>query len=260
MPKPLSKKVQAVDMSLIDPPGNRARLEVNQEYVHELASSIAENGQLQPILLCIRGDRFEIVAGEMRFLATQFNKSPTVDAITREMTDKEVAIARATENLNRRDLTPLEEALSYIDLIDVHGMSLEEVGKKFGKTGGTIRRRMDLLKMPPILQQAVHKKEVSVSAAEELWPISDLVALEYYLTFATENGCTKEVARQWCKSWKDSIRRDMNPGVEGGGVQSPLEPRPIFITCDLCSGPVELEKAVRMTICQGCHSVIKQNM
>ena len=260
MKKPLSKAVHAIDMSLIDPPGNRARLEVNQEYVRELAASIAENGQLQPIVLCIRGPRFEIVAGEMRYLATKLNESPTVDAVTREMTDKEVAIARATENLNRRDLTPLEEALSYIDLIDNHGMGIEEVGKKFGKTAGTIRHRMDLLKMPPILQQAVHKKEISVSAAEELWPISDQTALEYYLIFAVENGCTKEVARQWCKSWKDSKRRDMEPGVEGGGYQGPLEPRPIFIGCDLCHGPVELEQAVRLTICPGCHAVIKSNM
>jgi len=123
------------------------------------------------------------------------------------------------KNLSRSDLTPMEEAKNYQELIDVYSMTLEQVGNKFGKTAGTIKRRMDLLKMPPALQKAVHKGLISMSAAEELWPISNETDLDYYLLFAVENGCTKEVARQWCKQWKDSQRHQSEPGVETGGRQ-----------------------------------------
>jgi len=133
------------------------------------------------------------------------------------MTDQQTIIARATENLARSDLSAVEEAQIYSDLVLTHGMSIEQVAQKFGKSPGTVKRRMDVLKMPPILQEAVHKGQLSMSAAEELWPISNPVDLEYYLLFAVENGCTKEVARGWCKQWKDSQRREREPGDEGRG-------------------------------------------
>jgi len=260
MKKPSNELVLDLNLSLIDEPPRVARREINAADIKELGDSIKAIGLLQPILVRPMGGRYEIIAGHRRFLAHVSAGLTKIRCLSKTMTDQEAALARATENLGRVDLTPLEEAEEYYDLINVHGLTVETVGQKFGKTPGTIKRRMDILKMPPILQDAVHSGRVSISAAEELWPISDLTQLEYYLTFAVENGCTKEVARQWCHSWRDSVRRDSNPGVESGGAVSPLAPRPIYVSCDLCAGPIELEKAVRMTICTACHTVIKSNM
>ena len=260
MAKVSKDKIAEVDLALIDEPKAMARMDIDLEAVAELAQSISEIGLLQPIVLRGDGGRYEIIAGHRRFLAHKKLGLATVKAIIKTMSDQDAIIARATENLARVDLTPLEEAAIYADLVEGHEMTLEQIGQKMGKTPGTIKRRMDLLRMPPALQAAVHKGQVSMSAAEELWPISNETDLEYYLLFAIENGCTKEVARQWCKQWKDTQRHQANPGDEGGGVSSPFEPRPYYVACDLCNGPEEMDKMVRLSICPKCYEIIKQNM
>ena len=260
MTKVSKDKIAEVGLDLIDEPKAVARMEIDPVAVGELAESISEIGLLQPIVLREDGGRYEIIAGHRRFLAHRTLGLSNVKAIIKTMSDQDAIIARAAENLARVDLTPVEEAAIYADLVNVHGMSFEQVGQKMGKTPGTIKRRMDILKMPPQLQQAVHKGQVSMSAAEELWSISNEVDLEYYLLFAVENGCTKEVARGWARDWRDSQRRAQEPGVEGGGDFSPSEPRPVYLPCDLCFGPTNLDAAHRLLVCPECYTTIKSNM
>jgi len=244
----------------IDEPQVIDRIEIDLEKIAELSESISAVGLLQPILLRPVGVRFEIVAGHRRFLAHRKLGLSLIDAVIKDMTDQEAAIIRATENLARENLTPIEQAVIFGNLLTNHGMSLEQVAKKFGYRPGTIRRRMDILKMPPPLQEAIHKKQISVTVAEELWPISDPSDLDYYLTFAIENGCTKATARLWCKEWKDSKRRERPAGEEGGQALAPSEPRPVYVVCDLCIGPMEIGKETVLRICPECYKLIKANM
>jgi len=258
MTKKAKELTAEIDLSLIDEPDGILRMEIDPEYISELAQSIREIGLLQPILLARSGPRFEIVAGHCRYLAHIKAGLPRIKATVRDMTRDEIAIARATENLNRKDLTPVEEALTYNDLIGKHGLTLEEVGKKMGKTPGLIKRRIDILRMAPQLQEALHKKRISIGVAEELWPISDITQLDYYLSFALDGGCTVSVARQWCKDWKDQVRRKSSDVGGSGNLVSPYEPRPTFMTCDLCIGPVELGKDVIVRMCPDCHKQLMQ--
>lgn len=260
MTKAQKRKIVEVSLSKIDPPNKVDRMEIDPNKVVELAESISEVGLLQPILLRPAGDRFEIVAGHRRFLAHQKLKASAIDAVVKEMTDQEAAVIRASENLARENLSAMEEAAIFANLLSNYDMAIEQVAKKFGYKPGTIRRRMDLLKMPPQLKEAVHTKEISVSVAEELWPISDLASLDYYLMFAIENGCTKETARGWCKEWKDSKRREGGSGGSSGQVFAPNEPRPVYVGCDLCTGPMEIGKETVLRVCQDCFRIIKQNM
>ena len=254
------RKIVKILLDEIDPPNVVDRMEIDAEKVAELAESISEVGLLQPVLLRPVADRYEIVAGHRRFLAHQKLGVSTIEAVVKEMTDQEAAIIRASENLARENLTPLEEAVIFNNLISAHSMVIEQVAKKFGYKPGTIRRRMDLIKMPPQLQEAVHKKQISVTVAEELWPISDTGSLEYYLMFAVENGCTKETARGWCKEWRDSKRREGSSSGQGGQILAPSEPRPVYVTCDLCTGPMELGQETVLRLCPECFGTIKKNM
>lgn len=254
------RKITEVKLSKIFPPGTVDRMEIDPDKVSQLAESISEIGLLQPILIRPVADGFEIVAGHRRFLAHKKLGLSVIDAVIKEMTDTEAAIVRATENLARENLTPLEEAVIFNNLIAAHNMPVERVAKKFGYKPGTIRRRMDLLKMPPALQEAVHKKQISVTVAEELWPIADMGSLDYYLMFAIENGCTKETARGWCKEWRDSKRREGTSGGGGGTIFAPSEPRPVYVTCDLCIGPMEIGTEEILRVCPKCLELIKANM
>jgi len=260
MTKLTKDKIAEVDLFKIDEPKVVDRMEISNEAVTELAVSISEIGLLQPVLLRKDGDRFEVIAGHRRFLAHKLLGLKNIKAVVREMTDEEAAIARATENLSRVDLTPVEEATVYSNLVNVHGLTFEQIGQKFGKSPGLVRRRMDLLKMPPQLRKAVHEKLISISVAEELWPITDIATLDYYLSFALEGGCTQAVARQWCKDWRDTERRKESGAVEGGQVSGPFEPRPVYVACDLCTGPMEIGQETVLRVCPVCHTTIKQNM
>lgn len=257
----LRQKVVDVKLELIDPPKAIVRMEIEPDYIDELAQSISEIGLLQPIMLAYDNGRHEIVAGHCRYLACKKLGLSKIKAVVKQMTQSEIGVARATENITRKDLTPIEEAATYKDLMDAYGLSLEKIAQKIGKTAGTIRRRMDLLRMPPPLQKAVHKREISMTVAEELWAIRDQTSLEYYLMFAIENGCTREVARQWAKDWKDSIRRSQEPDGEGGyNPISPYEPRPTYLPCDICNDPVELGKDQVIRSCPGCWGLIKKSL
>lgn len=249
-----------IDLTLIDEPSEMIRLEIDYDYIDELAQSIKEIGLLQSILLARKGRRFELVAGHCRLLAHKKAGLLTIRATIKDMSTQQIVIARATENLSRKNLTPLEEAKTYHDLIYKHGLTLHDVARKVGKSPALVKRRQDILKMPEPLQKAVHKKLISITVAEELWPISDLAMLEYYLSFALEGGCTATVARSWCKDWRDSKRRKEAGNEEGGELFSPLEPRPIYVTCDLCQGPTELGKEIVLRCCPECHATIQKNM
>jgi len=261
MAKRARHKVSDIQIEMIDEPKEIVRMDIDQDYIEELAQSISEIGLLQPILLAFDNDRYEIVAGHCRYLAHIKIGLSKIKAVIRDMTQTEVGLARATENIARRDLTPIEEAATYKNLMEKYGLSIEKVSQKMGKTPGTIRRRMDLMRMPPALQKAVHNRQISMTVAEELWPIADEASLDYYLMFAIENGCTKEVARQWAKDWKDSVRRSGDAGGEGGHVQTSIfEPRPTYVPCDICDDPVELGKDKIVRSCPGCWGVIQKSL
>lgn len=258
MAKPSRQIIKDLSLALIDEPKGILRMDINVADLKELAQSISEIGLLQPITVAIDGDRFEIVCGHRRYLATKILGVTTIRALVREMTQKEIGIARATENISRSDLTPLEEAATFDNLIKEYGFTLEQVAKKMAKSPGTIKRRMDLLRMPPPLQQAIHNRQISMSVAEELWPISDPADLDYYLSFALEGGCTTEVARSWCKDWRDAKRRKANNNEPTPSQLAPNEPRPIYVTCDLCAGPMQLGKETVLRLCPDCFKIVQQ--
>lgn len=251
-----TKTLKAVSLELIDEPGDVVRMDINPEEVTELAHSIAEIGLLQPILLRTHQDRYEIVAGHRRYLAHKELHLDRIKAFVCDMSDQETAFCRATENLARVDLTPIEEAAIFADLVKLHSMSYESIGKKVGKSPALVKRRIDLLKMPPQLQKAVHNKSISISVAEELWTISDMTDLDYYLMFALEGGCTKEVARTWAKDWRDRKRRSNNPSVGGASPMEPPESRPVYVACDLCKSPMELGQETVLRICPDCTKIV----
>jgi len=233
-------------------------LEIPQEKVVELAENIREQGLLQPILVRLTGDRFEVVAGHRRYLAFQYLRLETIPAHIVEMSDVSVALARASENIVRVDLSPIEEGAIYVDLLDNHGLSYEEIGQKMGKTPGVVKRRMDLLKMPPALQQAVHLKQISYGVAESLWSLGDEASIGYFLGFAVDHGATLAVVRQWVKDELDKRRREQSDTGRVHSPRSPVESRPVFVACDWCEGPMELGSETVYRVCPGCNKTIRE--
>lgn len=246
----LSAKQIALD--LIDEPKGIIRLEIDPGRLHDLAKNINEVGLLQPIIVRPDGERFEIVFGHRRYLAHKILKARSIACMVRVLTDLECALMRGTENIQRDDLSPIEEAAIYSDLHTNHNLSYDEIGKRMSKSGGLIKRRLDLLRMPPQLQQAVHKREISFTVAEELWSIGDITGIDYYLALCIEHGAKRKVVRDWVKEWKDQKRRESSAGGVSGGVAPAMEPRPSYVACDLCMGPMEIGTETTLRVCPDC--------
>ena len=258
MTKSSKHKSKAIEINLIDPPAGQVRMEIPDEGIRELADSIRAMGMLQSILVRPVGERYEIVYGHRRWLACSLLDTKVIQAVVRDLTDLEVALMRATENDARLDLSPIEEAAVYADLRDKHGLSRQEIAKQMGKSSIVIQRRLDLLKMPPQLQIAIHKKEIGYTVAETLWSLGDIEAIEYYLAFAVEHGATRAVVVQWVKDWKDRKRREESPGEGGVSLENPSERRPVWVTCDICGGPAEVQTVSYLHACPGCMESIKK--
>jgi len=251
---------EMVEMGLIDEPSGIIRMEIDQEKIEELAESIKAIGQLQAILIRPKDKRYEIVFGHRRFLAAQRLGHARIRATIKDLDDATTALMRATENIEREHITPIEEAVVYKDLMESVGMTIKQVSKRMGKSEAIIKRRVDLLKMPPCLQKAVHEREIGYSVAEELWRLKDLNDIEYYLGYAVDHGATQTVVRMWVKEKIAERRRQEGGTVEGGQHFAPLETRPVYVSCDMCQGPMEIGQETVIRCCPECEKALKKAM
>lgn len=245
-------------MDKIDEPGGIVRMTIDPEGVKRLADSIAALGLLQAILVRPAKDRFEIIYGHRRFLACRICGMKNIRATVKELNDTDAAMMRAAENVDREDITPIEEAAVYKDLRETHGLKLVQIANRMGKSESIIKRRLDLLRMPVCLQKAIHKKQISFTVGEVLWQLGDEAEIEYLLGFAIENGATRATVHQWVKDSMDKRRRKETTGEGGRGWQSPMESRPVYVPCDLCQSAMEIGEEKVMRACPTCATAIQK--
>ncbi|MEK7556488.1 MAG: hypothetical protein AAB538_00755, partial [Patescibacteria group bacterium] len=170
------------------------------------------------------------------------------------------SVVRASENLQREDLTPIEEARIYRRLVSELGMTLEKAGQMTGKSPGVVKRRIDLLRMPDKFQNALHEKKIGIAVAESLWGCPDDNYRDYLLEMAVEHGITDAVARMWVDDYKKSLRTKAHGTAGGIGGMSVFEDNPIYVTCDACRGPSELPKIKNLRICSACYQAVIDNL
>ena len=247
-----------IEINLIDEPEGIIRMDIDPDGVIDLAASIKEIGLLQAILVRPRDGRYEVVFGHRRFLACQRLGMSRILATVRELDDIQVALMRATENIERIDISPIEEAAVYQHLHEQLGLSIDAIGQKMGKSPSIVRRRLDLLRMPANLQQAIHQGKIGYSVAEALWSLGDTSAIDYYLPFAIEHGATLEVVRGWVRDHKDELRRQEGGPVRGGGFANPMEACPVYVACDLCRGAMEIGHETVIRACPTCTNILSK--
>ena len=253
-------KVKEISLELIDRPRDPDRMDIGKNEVSELADSIKERGLLQPITVAERDGRYEIVYGDRRFLAHQELGLAKIACVVRQYDDSEIAVDRAVENLQRVDLTVLEEAKVYQRMMDKGGLDDGKIGKLVGKSGGMVKRKRYLLRMPGSFQEQMHSGGVSPSVAECLMGVGDATHRDYLLEMAVEHGVTLIVARGWVDDWKRSQREIET--VEGRGMRdvAVYEEKPIYIPCDICGGPENLKDIKRLSTCKACFKIILKSL
>jgi len=157
----------------IDVSGSQPRRRFVDQTIAELAQSIASHGVLQPILVEPVDSRYRIIAGERRFRAARRAGLQRIPALVRTSTDDERIALALIENIQREDLTPLEEAQAYRRLIEVSGISQEDLAARVGKNRSTISNSLRLLGLPVEMQDALTDGTISAGHARALLMIPD---------------------------------------------------------------------------------------
>lgn len=194
-------EIQNIPISVIHPSPMNPRKTFAEEDINELADNIAKQGLLQPITVRVFGNGdFEIVCGERRYRAmSKLNAAnpaeyPTIAAIVREMTDAEAFDAMITENLQRKDVDPMEEAFAFGQLIKL-GNTAEEIALRFGKSIRFVNDRIKLNSLIPELMVAVKDEKMSIAAAMLISKLDEDAQKKYYKSYKDHyQGMTKATA------------------------------------------------------------------
>lgn len=157
----------------IDAGGEQPRRRFVDETIEELAQSISSHGILQPILVEPAGGRYRIIAGERRFRAARRAGLQRIPAVVRSSGDGERLTLALVENIQREDLTPMEEAQAYRRILEVSGVSQEELAGRVGKHRSTIANSLRLLGLPVEMQNALADGTITAGHARALLMIPD---------------------------------------------------------------------------------------
>lgn len=156
----------------------------------ELSESIKENGVFQPIIIRKSVNGYEIIAGERRFRASKLAKKKTIPAIIREFDEAQMMEVAVLENLQREDLTPLEEAQAYEMLQKNLGLTQAEVSKRLGKSRPYIANYLRLLTLPQKTKRLLQRGELSMGQARTLLGLKDKDSIDDLARKVVKNGIT----------------------------------------------------------------------
>ena len=176
-----------IDIHLIEANQNQPRSHFEAEKIQELAVSIQENGLLQPIVVRPYQDKYQIVAGERRYRACKLAGLEEVPCVVQKMDEHQTATAAIVENIQRENLSAIEEALAYQQILDTQGLTQAQLAEKVGKKQSTVANKLRLLKLPMTVQESVKKKEISERHARALLKLEDT---------AQQNNMLKEILEQ----------------------------------------------------------------
>ena len=199
-----SSTINEVPLQQIEANPNQPRREFDPVALEELASSIRQLGIVQPITLRqVDHDRFQIIAGERRWRASQLAGLTTIPAYIRTIKDENVMEMALVENIQREDLNAIEIALAYEQLLEKSAMTQEKVAERVGKSRPAIANYLRLLKLPAQVQMALQKKEIDMGHARALLSLdSPSLQLKVFREIQ-KNDYTVRRVEEVCKQLKN---------------------------------------------------------
>ena len=209
-----------IDLELIDEPDAPVRADIDEIEVHELAESIKEVGLINPIMVRRRGERFEVIAGHRRLLAhRELGLSVIRCTVLEEQSDDDTMAQRLHENIFRRDLTPIEEAVVYAELFE-RVQDVEKISRIVRRSRQVVESRLLLLSGDEEVRNMLHAGMISLGVAEELNRVKSQATRRFLLRFAVAEGATVSKVTGWRQQYANV---DLAPGQE---PERPSEPGP----------------------------------
>ncbi len=192
-----------IPVGLIETNPFQPRLDFDQDSLRELADSILAQGLIQPITVRKLGEKFQLIAGERRFQATKLAGIKTIPAYVRTANDEQMLALALIENIQRKDLNPIEIALSYERLSSELNITLESVGEKVGKNRATVNNYLRLLKLPPKIQSAVRENKISMGHARALLGLDNPEKQLFAYNQIIQSDLSVRKIEEWVRDWTE---------------------------------------------------------
>jgi ParB family transcriptional regulator, chromosome partitioning protein len=198
-----NERVQKILIQDIKPNPDQPRREFDQGALQEMAQSIEQHGVVQPIIVVRQSEGYRIVAGERRWRAAQLTKLTHLPAIVRSMQELEEIELSLIENIQRVDLSPLEQAMSVYKLQQQFNLSLDEIAQKLGKATSTISNLTRLLQLPDSAREALREGRISEGHARAILSLKGMEDKQAELLRSIlDNGWTVRQAEQYASAAK----------------------------------------------------------
>ncbi len=167
------KVVKEIDLDDILPNRFQPRIKFDEESLIQLANSIKEHGVIQPIIVREIGDKYEIIAGERRYKASVLAGKTTIPVIVNNANDMKSTELALIENVQRQDLTPIEEAASYKKILEIGNLTQEQLAEKIDKKQSTVSNKLRLLNLSDAVQEALLNEKISERHARSLLKLTE---------------------------------------------------------------------------------------
>lgn len=248
------EKVVSLPVEKIDDPIVELHPNDDLEGLKELADSIKEMGQINPILVRPKGERYQVLAGHRRLKACRTYGIPFLKAIVRPLEDKEAMIACILENAQRIESDPFKEAELFQKLMQEHQMSQAEVAKKFGKSDGYVRTRLKLLGLTPSVKQFFQEGNLNLSVAAEIAKVANERDQQILASDLMERPEKTERAKaivEGFQKYKEEMQNAPPAEVIERAREIPA------VKCPWCRKDVEQTEIMVATFCRGCYDNLK---
>lgn len=200
-------EIREIEIDLIQPGQQQPRTFFDEAKLEELAQSIRTTGIIQPLLVRPKGGLFELVAGERRWRAAQIAELVRVPAIIREIPDDRILEFALVENIQRQELNPIEEANAYKRLIDLLGLTQDEVARRVGRDRTFVTNYLRVLKLPTDIQTLLEEEKLSFGHARTLLAVQDPVTQRRFAQKIVKHNWSVRETEQRVKNLGEGDRK-----------------------------------------------------
>lgn len=248
----MNTKYEEISVDRIIDPVDPLRTDLTEESVKELIESIKQVGIIEPLIVRLNGENYEVIAGHRRLTAARFAGLMMIPCVVRNEQGMEAEILKIHENLARSEINAVDWARHLTNLKEQYGLSTADIAKILGMSDSWVAQHLDILNYPPVVLTAIQAGTLAFSAARELAQIKDPLKRTVYVKAAVRGGVTPAMAVQWRKQANQTLNPEITTeeNATSSNSEISMELPPVF--CPVCKEEILAEQQYTLIIHETC--------
>jgi len=254
----MTRKYQNISIDDLEPPEKMIRTQVELAELEELRESIKKQGIIEPLVVRKKGDKYEIIAGFRRWCALKSLNKKTAPCIVVEADDVKADLMRLHENFYREDMNPVDVARWFQYLQSQYSMSIRRIAELTGMSVAYVDYKLQLLRYPKELIEALEKEQISEIVAKELSKVQDDNVRKSFLKLAIDRGANSVTVRTWIQNYEkdERLRQEYK---KAAAENKPLPPPPPYKEeCWNCHTKWEYRLLTHIMLCPNCYQALME--